>query len=248
MSTLSERQDLRSALTPWIILSFVLATLLYLIAWLAMDSEKPVFQLFLALASALVSVGVALLITEWVLKPFYVRDVLAIARLSSDIYNTGLDSITGYSGTNLAPIFGMDDKVTVAGSADMLRLIWPQILTSASKEAKSVSIFLEGGEQKVADELTAIWKKRVLQKGSTVAVYPGEEGLPQLVIAVGRTLIVGLSDGASGNPLLLQFRGTSEDPFHTTIRQRITADSEKDTVPLSASRERVKNGTHPNQN
>lgn len=217
---LSTSRELRWALVPWIATCAVAGIALYLLAILTLPT--PIKDAAIAIASSLLSVAIALLITELALKPIYVRDILGVAELKSELYNTGLESVKRMTQSNFADVYHGCYAFDVAGTPEQVQQVWPAALEAAHFARSDVHLHLP----KVTNATTYTsfersWKERGLEKrGARLTVSLSmESDAPLLATLTPSSCIVAVSDGSTsaGNPLILHFSRRMQSPYILAI-------------------------------
>ena len=230
-------KDLRSALLPWILISFLLAAVAYLAA--LRISDELTSDALSALASSLISVGVALLITEYVLKPVYLRDVLKVARLKEEIHQSGIDSVQRLSQARLNDLVVHSSSITICATNAMAQRLWPDVLESAATKATDVRLFLIDPDSEMSRQFELSWKEKSCEdRGSSLLISQSSDSMPILTIDTEARCAVAISDGSSssGNPLIVQFTKTQPDPYVRVLSQFVDQIRNSDAVPYYMSK------------
>lgn len=227
---------LRTALVPWALLALALGVVMMLFAG-AIDSERWEATIS-ALASALLSIAGALFITELVLKPLYVRDILQVARLSADVHETGLKAVARASRLQWAEhLAGSDDLKIVAGNLNAFRIaLWGHVMTASRAKKRVVTIFVADDQSPsvAAQELVEQWRKNGCgDRGSTIRIVP-ERHIPQsLLLANDRSFIVALAeDPLNDDPVMLVFSASTGEAIDDSLRRGIERLASSPVTPL----------------
>lgn len=238
---LSTASDLRSALLPWIILSLAAGVVGYLAA--AFVTVKWLSQLLSSLASAAVSIGVALLITEYILKPLYLRDILHVAKLSAEIHDAGVVTLRRLSQIDITDFLAPNEKIDVAGQPELIHRLWPSLLDWASATAISVRLHLPAGiDAEHWRTFEKAWKDRGCARvGSTLVLTDALRDAPILSLLTSNRCVVAVSDASpsAGNPLVVAFTLARSVPYVHSVVNQIRALSESRDVPLYDSSKEI---------
>lgn len=235
---LSTARDLRSALLPWTLLSFVLAIVAYVFGQQA--TVKWHAEALEAVASSLLSVAVALLITEYVLKPLYVRDLLDVAQLSAQVHDAGVVNLQRFTGQDLDRYLGNTAEIDISGHVEMAERAWPTVLAAA--KARRIKVFLHL-QIDSADSSWRIFERKwkdsgCNRSGSSLSIFPADAGMPMLSIMTDSHCIVAIADGpiAASNPLLVTFLRSRSDAYVTSLTRFLKDARESDAVPFYESK------------
>lgn len=231
---LSATKELRTALSTWVVLTFLIALLLYILSELL--SNRWYGTAMASLASAGVSVAAALLITEMVLKPLYVRDILGVAQLSSQIYNSGLTEVQRLNRLDLAGVIGRSTELDLVGRADLITQVWSSFLESASsfplRLRVHVPVGTEGSELRTLEKA---WKTHGCEaKGSSLVVIDDADQSTVFSLLTPTQCLVAVGDGLrpSGNPLLLAFSRGRAEPYVDSLTRSIVELRKSQKVPV----------------
>lgn len=231
---LSATAELRTALMTWVVLTLVMALILYFLSELLANQWYGTAMA--SLASAGVSVAAALLITELVLKPLYVRDILGVAQLSSQVYNSGLAEIQRLNRLDLASVIGRSTELDLVGRADLISQVWSGFLESASSFPLRLRVHVpEGAEESELRVLEKAWKAHGCEaKGSSLVVIDDADQSTVFSLLTPTQCLVAVGDGLrpSGNPLLLVFSRGRPEPYVESLTRSIVELRESQKVPV----------------
>lgn len=238
---LDSRRDLETALTPWMITSAAFSLVLFLSPLL----ELPAVVVLIAssLGSALLSVAVVLLITERVLKPLYVRDVLAVSNLSAEVYNSGLKNINTSEDFSFSSFVRGAGTVTIAGDPSRVHRVWPivrrELLESTAEVHIHVHLTSRERTSDVAAEIEGSWGAESPKNAGRLTIAQIDEGIPNLVIEAGQGLVIGVADGNDDGlvTVIYEFDARFNAPFIRSLRRRLQRDRQAEQVPIYASKE-----------
>lgn len=242
--SLNAADDLRSALVPWVAVSFAVALGGYVANqflpagwWTAVISS---------LSSAAVSVGVALVITEIVLKPLYVRDVLQVARLSAQVHDSGLQSIQRLTKLDLTEVLGHGGEIDILGDPEVVRQVWHAVLDLAATTKTQVRLHLPlATEASTWRHHEMSWKQKgCSRRGSTLVITADVQNAPALALMTGSRCVIGVNDGSggSGNPLILVFTRARSVPYVSSVEMLLEGLRDLKSVPLFESVKEVSDG------
>jgi len=230
-------KELRSALYPWIIVSLLLAIILYIATlWVPEGWTRDVVS---AIASSLISVGVALLITDVVLKPVYTRDVLNVAGLNEEVHQSGLESIRRMSQARLGDLIANSHKITICASVSMAERVWPDVLEASAIKPTQVRLYLITPADATWRGFESSWKEKACEaRGSSLVISLSGESMPILTVDTETQCVVAVSDGSSssGNPLIMQFSKKPSDPYIDALGRFVERVRDADTVPFYESK------------
>lgn len=242
-SKLNTASDLRSAQLPWILLTLFVALAGYGAAAL---TTAGISQFLASLASAALSIFLALTITEVLLRPLYVRDVLHVARLSAEIHNAGLEKLERLTRIDVTDYLNPDAEVDLIGQPDMVKQIWPDLLDWAAAGKSHVRVHLpESVDYAESQKFEDGWKaKGCNRKGSTLTITGVAPGEPVLALLTSRHCLVAVSDGSpeAGNPLVLVFKRSRPVAYVSSLAAHIEDIRGSLAVPLYESGERRTSG------
>ena len=240
---LSTAVDLRTAQFPWILLALVVAVVGYGASAL---TSSGISEFLASLASAALSIFLALIITELVLRPLYVRDVLHVARLSAEIHNAGLEKLERLTRLDVSDYLNPNAEVDLIGQPEMVKQIWPDLLDWAAAGKSHVRVHLsEGVDYAESQKFEDGWKaKGCNRKGSTLTITGAAPGEPVLALLTSRHCLVAVSDGSpeSGNPLVLVFKRSRPIAYVNSLVAHIEDIRASTAVPLYESGERRTSG------
>lgn len=238
----STTKELRSALIPWIITTLLFAIILILISTSLNDGVPG--QILGSLGSASASISAALIITDYFLKPLYVRDILNTAKLSAEVYQSGLVDIKRLTKMDFSYIISGTSRVDIIGTPEMVNRIWPDLLDAASSSPVAVHVYLAGplGDSEWRQFETS-WKERQCGRiGSNIVIRPAGKYHSLLTIVTGSHCVVSASDGSgsSGNPLLFRFLISNTDSYVDSLGKQVSRmreDESRETLPFYTSHE-----------
>lgn len=238
-SRLESERDLKTALGTWTFASFLISVLLLLADYFV--SGKFWSLALSSLASAGFSIVGALLITEFILKPLYVRDVLQTANLSSEVHHAGIKGVRGLYEVDWRQACAGELPISVAvGNENMLRGgPWPAILEACRTKKRTVRIHILKGPtaEALAQGLEAQWRSNGCQgKGSEILVVPHDRITQGLILKCGEWIVASLADDpGNDSPLLIVFSSDSRESVVDSLKRGILQLDESDSVPLAGA-------------
>ncbi|MDQ0261031.1 hypothetical protein J2W20_002945 [Sinomonas atrocyanea] len=229
-------RELLSGLMTWVAIS--IASGLALTLWSA-SITNPFWQpLLAAVGSTAISISGALLITEVILKPLYVRDVLDVARLSSEVYGSGLSSITRANKLSWEKyLSGTGDiNIAVSNQALLNAGAWQQIVEDVPRKKRQINIFVpntDGGKE-IATHLESSWGRNECNTGGSILKIVPLDSVTQGIIVVCDSFTVAsiAEDPSYDNPLVVAFRQSNGNADDSTLRRGIERMTGSDISPL----------------
>ncbi len=228
---------LRGAILTWGGISAVAGVALLIVA--LVTDERWLETLCMSLSSAAISIAGALLITEWILKPLYVRDILNVARLSADVHHSGLEFIGSAQDVNWSKYLSGNHPVEMAiGTPGLLfnSGVWASLRKAARADQKLVRLHGPSSEftKDTMHELGEAWRSaRCDEKGSKLEILPAPNLSHQgLLIRCGPWLIATVQDEPSNDdPVLLVFSPGDREPITDSLSRFLDRLANVDDVP-----------------
>ncbi|TQL70383.1 hypothetical protein FB381_4313 [Nocardioides albertanoniae] len=238
-SPLESARALKTALGAWSLASLLLSVVLVGVDYFVTDKF---WSLALSsLASAGFSIVGALLITELILKPLYVRDVLQTANLSSEVHHAGIKGVRGLSEVDWRQACVGELPISVAvGNEHLLRGgPWPAILEASRAKKRTVKIHVLDGPsaEPLAQSLESQWRSNgCKEKGSEIVVVPHDRITQGLILQCGEWIVASLADDPGNDtPLFIVFSSDSRESVVTSLKRGIDRLDESDSVPLAGA-------------
>ncbi|MFQ6170952.1 hypothetical protein ACK8HX_05040 [Oryzobacter sp. R7] len=195
----------------------------------------------MSLSSAALSIAGALLITEWIIKPLYVRDVLQVADLSSEIYRAGLRYVRTSHGVAWSEILGVKGEITAAiGNENVFRSgLWAVIMEASRVANRDVRLH-------VSEDLAAAGFGATIERqwrdngcgvaGSTLTVVPHGAVTQGLIVQCNSWLAATIADDPlNDDPLFLVFRSDSTEPVVSALQRGVDRLNSSSTPPIAGA-------------
>lgn len=221
---------------PWVMIAALVALVLYLISFWLFDGEGLLGLFFSAVASAFVSVGVALLVTEMLLKPAQIRDIVQVAKLSAQVNDSGLIDMSRLIGWDSSAVMEKADSIQVLGKQHLIEHIWRIIEKEAGMRKTDVRVYVsEDFSRDSQKDLTRDWRQHCAR--SSLTIVPLDIGSADLTILTPRHCVVALDDGRGihGDPLVLTFKIGKGSSFSDSLTRHFAQLDAQDVVPLYSS-------------
>lgn len=189
-----------------------------------------------ASGSALLSIGVAFLVTELLMKPFHDNDIADTFRLSYEIRSSGLKSISRQSDLSLKTLLNREAEIGIFGPLSAIQQIFPLILESVAGRSPRIDIHVETSRT-VSDgiKFEDSWNTYDMNSsGASLSVTPDLKAPASLYILTKNECIIGVlqPDGDPVNPLYMTFsRAPREDNMEPTIH-RLTTIRRGELIPI----------------
>jgi hypothetical protein len=204
--------------------------------------ENAFWSLILAtLSSSAISIAGALLITEWLLKPLYVRDVIQVAGLSAEIHRAGIR----YARTNHDVVWseilaGSSDISSAIGNENVFRSgPWVAIMEASRASRRSVRLHVS---QKLANSGFATlieqqWRDNGCKtNGSSLSVIPHSEVTQGLVLQCGSWVAATIADDPlNDDPLFLVFMADSRESAVAALKRGMGRLNDSPTRPIAGA-------------
>jgi hypothetical protein len=196
-----------------------------------------------SLGSAALSVFLALLITEFLIKPLYVRDVINVARLSAEVHDSGLVKMGRLNNMDVSEDLNGATEVDISGLPMAVDRIWPHVIEAATTSSGKVRLFLpKGTDTSKCRDYEQAWKRSGCEaKGAILELTPAAENHPLLTVITQSRCIVAVEDGrgASGNPLVMIFARGRPEPYVSSLVSRMHAFRDSEIAPNYVTSEKM---------
>lgn len=192
-------------------------------------------------ASAALSIAGALIVTEYILKPLYVRDVLHVANLSAEIHNVGIRYARPAHGIEWNAILGRSGDITVAiGNGSIFRSgLWVAIMAASRSAQRSVRLHVSEklGDAGFGPDLERQWRDNGCgAKGSSLSVIPHSEVTQGMVLRCGSWVAATIADDPlNDDPLLLVFTSDSLESAVAAMDRGIERLDGSPTTPIAGA-------------
>lgn len=233
------RQALRTALLAWGIIAILLGIGLIVLDYFV---KNEYFSLgLMSLSSASLSIAGALLITEWIIKPLYVRDVLHVANLSSEIHNLGLRHIKTSHKVGWAEIFaGASDITAAAGNENAFRSgPWVAIMDAARAATREVRVHIS---MRLANDgfgatIERQWRDNGCgARGSKLFVIPHDTVTQGLVVRCDSWIAATIADDPlNDDPPILVFAPNSSETIVSALQRGVDRLNNASTPPIAGA-------------
>ena len=175
-------------------------------------------------ASALLSIGVAFLVTELLMKPFHDNDIAETFRLSHEIRSSGLSAVTRQSQFDLRKLLNREQEIGIFGPLSAVHQMFPIVLESVTGRTPAIDIHVEESCS-ISDGIRFedAWNRHGMNSSrASLSVVPDLISPTSLYILTRNECIIGVlhPDGDSSNPLFLTFSlAPREDNMEPTIHR-----------------------------
>lgn len=236
---LESMRDLRSALVLCSLIVALLATLLLVVDYFV---KSAVASLALSsLAAAGFSIVGALIVTEFVLKPLYIRDILQTANLSSEIHHAGIRAVRSISGVDWRSILaGTEDISIAAGNENVLRSgPWTSVMEAARSGKRQVLVHLskELADSNLPNALADQWRGNgCKESGSKLFVIPHDKVTQGLVVERGEWIVASIAgDPLNDDPILFVLSDEVGDDAVKSLKRGMARMNASDTTPIAGA-------------
>lgn len=236
---LESMRDLRSALLLCSVLVTLMAVLL-LVADYFVENAIASLALNSSAAAGLSIVG-ALIITEFVLKPLYIRDILQTANLSSEIHHAGIRAVRSMSGVDWRSILAGTEPISLAaGNENVLRSgPWTTVMEAARSGKRQVHVHLsqELAESPLPDTLEEQWRRNACKdSGSQLFVVPHDQITQGLVVECGEWIVASIAgDPLNDDPTLFVLSDEASDDAVKSLKRGMARMNASDTTPIAGA-------------
>ncbi|MFD6283960.1 hypothetical protein ACWEAO_07285 [Micrococcus luteus] len=206
----------RANLTPYIIISLLVGVLL--VAWgLSLSPSNPfISSLVTSIGSSSVSAGVALMITDWLIKPIQTKQLIEMTGLSHRVHELGVRNLRNLRDLPPADLFG-SGAITVACN----RWIAKRILRDLARatKGKKVEIYMSicDADAKFALELGDEWRNIAgVESSQILRMYIDRDHHQALAVRSEDRIIASiptLLESEQQDPPLLVFDRSASEEF-----------------------------------
>jgi hypothetical protein len=200
-------------------------------------------EFYLTLASALVSIIGALMITEIFLKPVYTKDVIGLTSLSHRLFDLGVKEISEESRLDLDDVYQQSMEIAVATGApnSFIERHWPAIKRACSNKKVHVRLWVhvDSSRDDYADAKRLLarvedeWKAcDATKKGGSISLESARWLPAHVVVVTDSRVIVPIGGGqGASDPVLLVSEGGRDSLIRERCREQIRLLAEKDGEP-----------------
>lgn len=230
---------LRTALFAWGIIAVLVGIGLIVADYFV---ENPYVSLgLMSLSSAALSIAGALLITEWIIKPLYVQDMLQVANLSSEIHRQGLRYVRTSHSVGWGEIFsGTSDITAATGNENLFRSgPWAAIMEAgrATKREVRVHISTSLAAEGFGSAIEHQWRQNGCQsKGSTLSVVPHDAVTQGLVVHCDSWMAATIADDPlNDDPPFLVFASRASEPIVSSLQRGVDRLNNSSIPPIAGA-------------
>jgi hypothetical protein len=232
-------QALRAALIAWGLVT-VLVGIGLIVADYFIENQYVSLGL-MSLSSAALSIAGALLITEWIIKPLYVRDVLQVANLSAEIHRIGLRYVRNSREVGWNEIFAGGSAITAAiGNENLFRSgPWASIMEASRGVEREVRIHISSrlASDGFGTAIERQWRQNGCDaRGSKLFVIPHDTLTQGLVVQCDSWMAATIADDPlNDDPPLLVFASRPSESIVSALQRGVDRLNDSSTPPIAGA-------------
>lgn len=232
-------RNLRSALLQCSVIVALLSIVLLFVDYFIED--KLTSLAVSSLAAAGFSIVGALIITEFVLKPLYIRDILQTANLSSEIHHAGIRAVRSASSVEWRSILAGSESISVAaGNENVLRSgPWTSVMEAARSGTREVSVHLsmELANSHLPDKLADQWRRNgCSDSGSKLFLIPQDRTTQGLIVECGEWIVASIAgDPLNDDPTLFVLSDEVGDDVAKSLKRGMARMNASNTPPIAGA-------------
>lgn len=232
-------RNLRSALLLCSVIVTLLSILLLFVDYFVANALTSLAAS--SLAAAGFSIVGALIITEFVLKPLYIRDILQTANLSSEIHHAGIRAVRSASDIGWRSILAGSENISLAaGNENVLRSgPWTSVMEAARSGPREVFVHLsnELAGSSLPDTLAEQWRGNGCSElGSKLVVIPHDRTTQGIIVECGEWIVASIAgDPLNDDPTLFVLSDEVGDDVVKSLKRGMARMNASVTPPIAAA-------------
>lgn len=232
-------QALRTALLAWGLVAILIGVGL-IVADYFVDNEYVSLGLS-SLSSAALSIAGALLITEWIIKPLYVRDVLQVANLSAEIYRAGIRYARPSHSVAWSELLSGPSDITVAvGNESVFRGgPWTAIMEASRAGSRTVRLHVSEALASAGfgAQIERQWRDNGCgSRGAKLLVIPHAAVTQGLVVQCGAWIAATIADDPLNDaPLSVVFTSDAPESVVSAMQRGVDRLNNSPTPPINGA-------------